>query len=302
MTEPHNAPRRVSPAHLSNRLIAWAARGLVALASTNTRLRNRVMRTLLDRHLAPGVLCLVPFGDHALYVDPRDDKVALKLLSGRPWQRRELKAALSALKAAGSLRPDSVFIDVGANIGTQTIYALRSGHFTRAIAIEVDPHNFAILARNVAVNALADTVHLQQAAASDREGTLRLSHHDKNYGAHSVEPAFLAKSTGAIDVAAITIDGLLDRLSIAPDAVGLVKIDVEGHELAVLAGMDRLRAVRVPVLVEFTADPADVARVGAFKALFASGYTHVQDLSSGAAPVRLADFAWQTHQADLLIT
>ncbi len=274
----------------------------MALASTHSRLRNRVLRTLLDRHLAPDVLCLVPFGDHALYVDPRDDKVALKLLSGRPWQRRELNSAFSALQASGALRPDSVFIDVGANIGTQTVYALGSGHFSRAIAIEADPHNFAILDRNVAVNALGDKVHLHQAAASDREGTLRLSHHDKNYGAHSVEPAFLAKSSAAIDVAAVTIDDLLDWLSIAPDRVGLVKIDVEGHELAVLAGMNRLRAARVPVLVEFTADPADNARIAAFKALFAPGYTHILDLSAGAAPVPLPDFAWRTHQADLLVT
>ncbi len=68
---------------LSRRWSRRAVAAAVGLIGRHPRLGGVALRTLLDRRLAPGVLCRVPFEDHALYVDPRDDKVALKLLSGR---------------------------------------------------------------------------------------------------------------------------------------------------------------------------------------------------------------------------
>ncbi len=273
----------------------------MALASSNGRVRNRVLRGLLDQHLAPGVLCLVPFVDHMLYVDPRDDKVALKLLSGRPWQKRELDRALHLLRQSGRLRPDGVFIDVGANIGAQTVYAMRSGAFARGLAIEPDPHNFEILSQNLAINGLDNQVIAICAAASAASGTLLLSHHGKNFGAHSVEPEFIDNPAGAISVAAATVDELLQQHGIGANQVGLVKIDVEGHELSVLDGMAGLRMAQVPVLVEFNADPRDAPRIATLKSLFAPKYRHVADLGDGGVPTSMPDLRWTTSQADLLI-
>jgi hypothetical protein len=45
----------------------------MGLIGTSPRLRSLALRALLDRQLAPGVLCRVPFEDHSLYVVPRDD-------------------------------------------------------------------------------------------------------------------------------------------------------------------------------------------------------------------------------------
>lgn len=301
MSGKSNAPGPLATPNLRRRLISRAARGLIAAIGSDTRLHNRVLRGLLDRHLAPGVLCLVPFADHTLYVDPRDDKVALKLLSGRPWQRRELETAIALLRQAGRLKPDSVFIDVGANIGSQTVYAMRSGAFTRAIAIEPDPHNFEILKRNLAINALESRVTPLCAAASAAAGSLQLARHGKNFGAHSVEPGFVAHPARSISVTADTLDELVRQQNLAPDQVGLVKIDVEGHEQAVIAGMAVLRRARVPILVELTAAPADSDRIAAFKSLFVPGYQWVANITNGSAPVTISELQWQTPQADLLI-
>lgn len=277
------------------------ARSIVSLLAANKRLRERVLRGLLHAHLAPGVLCRVPFGDHALYVDPRDDKVGLKLLSGLPWQRRELETALHRLRQAGRLRPDGVFIDVGANIGSQTIYALLSGAFARAIAIEPDPHNFGILQRNLALNGLEDRVLAVQAAASASSGTLQLAQHRHNFGAHSVEPSFISDPADSISVVATTVDELLERYGVAPVQVGLVKIDVEGHELSVLQGMTSLRNARIPVLLELNADPRDAGRIAVFKALFAPHDRLVANLNDVTPPLSLSQLGWQTSQADLLV-
>lgn len=285
------------------RTAARAVTGTMGLIGSGPRLRGLALRTLLDRQLAPGVLCRVPFDDHTLYVDPRDDKIALKLLTGRPWQRRELVTAIATLREAGALRPDAIFVDVGANIGAQSVYAMRSGAFARAIAIEPDPHNFDILKRNLAVNGLEDCVKPIAAAASAASGRLQLARHRKNHGAHSVEVAYVPRPAGSLDVAAVTLDDLVQRQSIAVDEVALVKIDVEGHELAVLEGMPGLRRAGVPVLIEFTADRGDTERLNKLKGQLVPYYSRVQNLTEGgaSAPRPLAELTWRAPQVDLLV-
>ena len=301
MSEPPKSPPLSVRPPLNRRLASRVAKTLVRLVGQHPRIRSQVLRGLLDRHLAPDVLCLVPFSDHALYVDPRDDKVALKLLSGRPWQRRELNSVIATLKQAGRLKSGGVFVDVGANIGTQTVYALLSGEFTRAVAFEPEPHNLDILRRNLAVNGLDARATVINAAATSQPGTVQLAHHAKNLGAHSVEAAYVARPVDRIDVTAVRIDDALAEHGIAPQDVALVKIDIEGHEMSALAGMERTLAARVPVMVEFTADASDTARVAAFLGLFATGYSHVMDLSAESGPQSLNEFRWQGPQADLLI-
>lgn len=283
------------------RLAARAVRGLMSVVGSSTRARGLALGALIERHMAPGVLCIVPFPDHILLVDPRDDKIALKLLSGRPWQRRELDTAIAALRSVGSLRPGGLFVDVGANIGTQTIYAMRSGVFSGALAIEPDPHNRAILRRNLDLNGLADRVVTIAAAASACPGVMLLARHRQNHGAHSVEPGALRHPAGTLPVSAISIDGLLAERAITPEQVSLVKIDVEGHETAVLAGMTRLGRAGVPVMVELTAARAEVERLAAFKAVLAPNYGRVLDLGRGRDSQALRDLAWSAPQSDLLV-
>lgn len=282
------------------RFTARAISRAAGLIGASPRLRGLALRALLDRHLAPGTLCLVPFGDHALYVDPRDDKIALKLMTGRCWQRRELETAIGALRAANALRQEGVFIDVGANIGALSVYAIKSGVFAGGIAVEPDPHNFAILKRNLSVNGLDQQVHAIDAAASDAKGHLQLSRHGKNQGAHSVESTFGSPSFDCIRVAAVRLDDLLHEHAIAPEDVALVKIDVEGHELAVLEGASELRHARVPIMVELTAERRDGERLERFKRLLLPYYSRALDLNVDR-PCPLADLAWRADQVDLLL-
>ncbi|PZN14008.1 MAG: hypothetical protein DIU63_13140 [Proteobacteria bacterium] len=275
------------------------------LIGAKPRLRGLALRALLDRHLAPGTLCLVPFGDHALYVNPRDDKMSLKLMAGRCWQRRELEAAIFSLQRTRSLKRNCVFIDVGANIGVHSIYAMNSGAFSRAIAIEPEPNNFSLLERNIRLNGLEKRIAAIKAAASARGGELQLMRHRRNFGAHSVERTFAKCATDAVTVAALSLDEILAQQGISVDEVGLVKIDVEGHELAVLEGMRELREARVPIMVELTVDRDGSDRLQRFKALLAPYYEHVLDLADEAegfsAPIPLPELSWRASQVDLLI-
>lgn len=123
------------------------------------------------------------------------------------------------------LRPGDLFIDVGANIGSYTIWAGELG--AKVIALEPAADTFSLLTENIALNGYA--VEAIRAAAGAECGTARFTS-----GLDSVnrlDPA------GRAETAVVTIDSIVgDR------AVAGMKVDVEGFELDVLRGCARALA------------------------------------------------------------
>jgi FkbM family methyltransferase len=212
----------------------------ITRAVRDPRARRYALHHLFQDHLAAGILCLVRFDDYELFVDPRDDKIAFTLLSGRQWQRRQFDNALAVLDLIGRPPRGRVFLDVGANIGTITIYALQSGRFDHVIAIEPDDANRAILERNLAHNGLAERVTVVAAAASRAAGTMTLHRDAKNLGAHSLEASFARTPAPGQPVRVDTLDNIITEAGVCLGDVDFAKIDVEGHEVAVLDGMPTL--------------------------------------------------------------
>src|SRR5262249_42139896 len=108
-------------------------------------LRDTVMHALAAR----GHLVFCDLGDARFFVDPSDRVVGAWAMWHGGWQRREIDQAVTVLAASGRLAADAVFVDVGANIGTHTVYALRSGRFARAVAFEPEAKNARLLAMNI---------------------------------------------------------------------------------------------------------------------------------------------------------
>ena len=136
-------------------------------------------------------------------------------------------------------------IDVGANIGTTTLGAVRLGA-RRVVAIEPAPANVETIRLNLASNGLEDRVRVVAAAASDREGTVRLDLSPDNSGDHRVRSGRAHEDAAeSIEVPALTLDSIVGD----PAAVGLVWVDAQGHEAHVLAGAERLAAV--PWVIEY---------------------------------------------------
>jgi len=67
------------------------------------------------------------------------------------------------------LRPDDLFVDVGANVGSYTVLA-STVCGARTIAIEPDPETARSLQRNIDANGIGDRVAIVQAAVGDRRG------------------------------------------------------------------------------------------------------------------------------------
>ncbi len=151
-----------------------------------------------------------------------------------------------------------ICVDAGANIGYFTaMMAARCGKSGRVVAYEPEAKNFAMLSENAAILARQGFhVDAVRAAVSDRAGSLALMRGDEST-LHQVGPA--SEQTPADDIVACVAlsEDLQARGLDVP--IKLLKVDVEGHEAAVLRGADELiRRGRIhSAVVEVTSgDPA----------------------------------------------
>ena len=131
--------------------------------------------------------------------------------------------------------PGATVVDVGANIGYNTVYAARRvGPTGRVVAIEPAADNLAVLRDNLLANRIENVV-VQPVAAGRAHEVRDLFLRGEISAVNSLFPeSVYAEVTGVEQVRVAPLDDLVE---VDPD---LVKIDVEGAELDVLAGMTRL--------------------------------------------------------------
>jgi FkbM family methyltransferase len=134
-----------------------------------------------------------------------------------------------------SVHPGATVIDVGANIGYNTIRAaLRAGPRGRVVAIEPTPDTLLVLRHNIAASGLAN-VDIAPVAAGRIAGTRDFFLRGARSAVNSLFPnSRYASVTSVLPVPVMRLDDLVDG------AVDVVKIDVEGAELDVLEGMPRI--------------------------------------------------------------
>jgi FkbM family methyltransferase len=246
-------------------------------------LRDVVMNALSAR----GHLVLCELGDVRFFVDPSDRVVGAWLMWHGGWQRREIDTAVQVLAAAGRLPPNAVFVDIGAHIGTHTIYALRTGRFARVIAFEPEPRNAALLAKNLEANGLSHAAMIVPKAAGAAVGSAVLHLHPRNTGAHAIGAPPAVDGTARLEVSVVRVDDELERLGVPLENVALAWIDVEGYEPQVLDGLARLMARAVPISFEFTPRRYSAENKVRLVARLAQHYTTVHSLGrrEGTAPV-----------------
>jgi FkbM family methyltransferase len=167
------------------------------------------------------------FGDLRLRCYP-DSIIALHVVQRSEWHDWDTAKFITSY-----LRDGDALVDVGANIGLYTLPAAKVAH---VIAVEPSPVNRARLEENLALNGITQ-VRVEGCALGDAAGEMAFS--DEDALAH-------VKLDGVgLKVPVRTYD------DIAPiGEVALMKVDVEGFELAVFRGAQRaMRAGLLPVIV-----------------------------------------------------
>ena len=145
------------------------------------------------------------------------------------------------------LTPGAVVVDVGANIGVNTVYvAQRVGLRGRVWAVEPAADNLTVLRDNVERNGLANVTIAPVAAGRTSEPRQFFLRGDISAVNSFYEESVYAEVTDVVTVQSEPLDKLVDG------HVDLVKIDVEGAELDVLGGMTRLlRSPQIVLVVEW---------------------------------------------------
>lgn len=135
---------------------------------------------------------------------------------------------------APMIGPGFVFIDVGSNVGAYALFvAARGGPDTTVIAVEPHPVVRARLAFNVAASGHTGT-RIVPHALSDRAGTVRLRILPGNIGNTTIAEAAGARfEDGGIEVETETLLALAERHAL--QRIDAIKLDIEGHEAAVLS-------------------------------------------------------------------
>ena len=175
--------------------------------------------------------------------------------------------------ALAALSPGAVALDIGASLGEWAVPLARAvGPAGRLVAFEPQPLAARSLARTFAVNQLAQA-RVVECAVSDRVGTQDLARPEITSSAVDSGRARLGAAAPGETVAAVrtvTIDVFMDETTL--DRLDLVKIDVEGHERAVLDGASATLARFRPALVVETGHENAADRAAIHARLSAAGY------------------------------
>ena len=143
------------------------------------------------------------------------------------------------------LRNGDVFYDVGANAGFFSLIGARCvGDNGRVFAFEPLPSNAEAVEDIFATNNLTNC-HLIRAAVTNHNGEVSFSSSDDSSTAHITSVSRRVK-TETFNVPALTLDEFTQKFPLP----SLIKIDVEGAELLVLRGAEKLlRGSNPPKLI-----------------------------------------------------
>ncbi|WP_269715369.1 FkbM family methyltransferase [Caulobacter sp. NIBR2454] len=202
---------------------------------------------------------------------PRDQPLFTLMLADattgglEPGTRRALKKLIA---------PGMNVADVGANVGLLTLVCARAtGHTGKVWAFEPELGPRTLASKMAAANGLA-WVDLRDTAVGREAGTLTFNvspiiGHSSLYAL----PGDEQKAAKKVKVKVVTLDQ-----AIGPKTrLDVVKIDVEGAELDVLAGMDGLLKANKDLAIIAEYGPSHLERVGItpaawFKAFTSKGY------------------------------
>jgi FkbM family methyltransferase len=154
-----------------------------------------------------------------LWAHPDPDHLGRMIRANRAFYELDV-----LMKCRELYLPGTAIIDVGANIGNHAVFF---GSVLNAPVYAFEPHkpNYELLEMNIAANGLEGQVLLACCAIGDTDGVGSLHPGPAtNFGTTRV-------SFGAGEVPVRSLDSLAVR-----GPIGLLKVDVEGAEVAVLRG------------------------------------------------------------------
>jgi FkbM family methyltransferase len=262
---------------------------LVEYRGRRTRSLSREVFFRLARRFTPVVVA--DRDGYRFFVETADRAVGLKTFVGGPQEKETLERCVELLKELRSpgMETGATLIEIGANIGTTTVTAVRDFGFGKVVCFEPLPANYELLLRNIRANGLEDRVRPFKLALSDREGEAEFEISAENSGDGRVrdsdapeQPEAWSESGREVTTVQLTrLDTLIDRGELDLGHVGLAWVDAQGHEAHILAGAEHLLEARIPIVIELW--PYGLRRAGGLERLMEivqTRFIHLVDLSA----------------------
>ncbi len=146
------------------------------------------------------------------------------------------EAQLERLAALASAHKFDAFLDIGANTGFYSVMFATKRLCPRILAFEPDPGNYARLMANLRLNDLVNRVEAVPVALGERTGEVTLY---QGYKGNLGESTIAAPEQTPRDITHLVRVARFDDLHALAGQILMIKIDVEGYEFEVLAGMQR---------------------------------------------------------------
>lgn len=206
-------------------------------------------------------------GDARTFMHVSDSVITPWIIATGDFQRTDLEQVLALTEKLGLRTAGGAFLDIGANIGTTTLYAMRSGEFDRALCMEPAEANLDLIHLNLAVNDLAQSVAVIPAACDETSGTATMWITSGNLGDHRIARNNDQPSSheSSISVTTMSLDDAMRAADLDPADVSLVWVDTQGHEPAVMASATGAIEAGAPFSIEFW--PGEYQRTGRLDSL-----------------------------------
>jgi FkbM family methyltransferase len=226
---------------------------------------------------------MIAQGQETYVIVARDMAVGYPLFISGESDFSKFLAAISLLREDRGRRIDAMW-DVGANIGSVCIPALRRGFVRRAVAFEPQKKLFRLLRANAILNEVDGRLECHNVALGESRGSVDLTIAENNTGDYRIAGRMFeddsmgeaARGKEAVDVR--PMDDFIDRFE--ADST-LIYMDIQGYEGIALKGASRILSASPPLVAEFW--PYGMKRLSsyeAFRGTVCSGlYSEFADLS-----------------------
>jgi FkbM family methyltransferase len=187
--------------------------------------------SLRTRFFPPNRIFMAELPNSRLWFNTTDREMGMVMISGQyePASTELLKSLIS---------PGMKCIDVGAHIGFYTcLVASIVGKTGKVYAFEPMPSHYDLLLRNIEENNFHEIVKAFKVVCSDVSGKVSVS---------KVSNMFVVGHNGDSEqelVESVRLDDLIE------DTIDFVKLDVEGHEPAVIRGMASILSRNHPIII-----------------------------------------------------
>lgn len=203
-----------------------------------------------------------------LLLDPANH-VDFRLAARLPFEEEQIAKTANIIEQEAM----NVFIDIGANIGLYTVAVGRLPEVEKVYAFEPVRANYNQLCANIYLNDLNLKVDARRIALGDKVELASIYIEPKSTGRSRLDPNYSGDRNAFTDRETVEIRRLDDCLLMSGERV-FIKIDVEGHALAVLRGMEGLLKRN---LVHIQVELLEYDRESIIKFLYNIGYEmHVE--------------------------